>query len=318
MAVMTQALGFLIKKSGMLSVLQDIGRFGSYNLGLTNGGPLDKTAFDWANRLCENKPNATVIEVSVGGLILIAQVDTVLAVTGANMPLRINTRQKPLWQSHRVLAGDVIELGYASKGMRCYLAVSGGFTIKPSFGSSATVCREAIGGLRGAKLKKNDIVPCRRQILHKELKLATQYRPTYQQEVILRTILSYQQEYFSSEQQGIFFSSEYRVTRHNDRMGYRLEGQKISSNIDGILSEGICHGAVQIPANGQPIVLLNDRQTIGGYPKIGSVIALDTEKLAQLRQGQKVRFKPISLEQAHHIFHLNLRCFRRTKLTHLK
>ena len=98
-------------------------------------------------------------------------------------------------------------------------------------------------------------------------------------------------------------------------MGYRLKGQKISCDIEGILSEGICHGAVQIPADGQPIVLMNDRQTIGGYPKIGAVSSVDTAKLGQLSQGCKVRFEPISMEQAHNLYHLNLSRFNRTELT---
>ncbi len=317
MMKVAQPFGFLIKKPGMLSLLQDAGRFGSYNIGLTNGGPLDKPAFYWANRLCGNELNATAIEVTIGGLILIAQLDTIISVTGADMPLLINGKSKELWQSHQIKAGDNIELGYATSGLRCYLAVSGGFTIKDSFGSSATVCRESIGGLAGGKLKENDIVPCQRNTSQKLLKLAKQHRPNYQEDVVLRTIPSYQQQHFSSYQQRLFFSSEYSVSQYCDRMGYRLEGQAIKADIAGILSEGICHGAVQIPSDGQPIILLNDRQTIGGYPKIGAVIVLDTAKLTQLGQGRKVRFEPISMEKAHNIFHLNLSRFTRIKLISL-
>ncbi len=310
-------LGFLIKKPGMLSLLQDGGRFGSFNIGLTNGGPVDKPAFHWANRLCGNELDMTTVEVTIGGLILIAQLDNIISVTGADMPLLINGKHKELWQSHQVKAGDTIKLGYAKSGLRCYLAVSGGFIINTSFGSSATVCREGVGGLAGRRLVENDIVPYYQKNSNKQLKLAKQYRPNYQDDVVLRTIPSYQQQHFSSQQQRLFFSSEYSVSKHYDRMGYRLEGKAIKPNVDGILSEGICHGAVQIPSDGQPIVLLNDRQTIGGYPKIGSVIALDTAKLAQLGQGRKVHFEPISMEKAHNIFHLNLNHFNHTQLIDL-
>jgi len=310
--------GLLVKNPGMLSLLQDGGRFGCFNMGLTNGGPVDLNAFHWANRLCSNELNSCAIEVSIGGLTLCASVDTLIAVTGANMPLTINGQAKALWRSHRVKAGDTIALGYASLGLRCYLAVSSGFIIKASFGSVSTVCREGIGGLNGAKLQKNNLLPClaldSEQSSIKQYKLAKHNQPQLTKEVVLRTIPSYQQRHFSSHQQRLFYSCEYQVSKHMDRMGYRLEGQKISADIEGVLSEGICHGAVQIPQDGQPIVLLNDRQTIGGYPKIGAVIALDTAKLAQLGQGGKVRFEPISMETAHNLYHLNLSLFIRTPL----
>ncbi|WP_159820668.1 biotin-dependent carboxyltransferase family protein [Colwellia sp. 20A7] len=311
---MSFSTGFLVKEPGMLSLIQDAGRFGSFNIGLTNGGPIDLQAFQWANRLCANELNATAIEISIGGLALIAQVDTTIAVTGANMSLSINHTNKDLWRSYAIKAGDLIELGFASEGIRSYLAVAGGFTIKESFGSTATVCREGVGGLVGEKLKKDNILPCASQQRKTNLVLPELLRPKYFNDVVLRTIPSYQQKNFSSFQQRLFYSSDYSVSKSFDRMGYRLTGKKITGDIEGILSEGICQGAIQIPADGQPIVLLNDRQTIGGYPKIGAVISIDIAKLGQLKQGDKVRFEPISMEQAHNCFHLNLSYFNRKKL----
>jgi biotin-dependent carboxylase-like uncharacterized protein len=306
--------GLLVQHGGMLSLIQDTGRFGAFNIGLTNGGPVDLLAFQWANRLCNNKLNATAIEISIGGLALIAQVDTSLAVTGANMPLTINGQIKTLWRSYQIKAGDVIELGFASQGLRCYLAVANGFSIAPTFGSTATVCREGIGGIRGGKLLAGDVLACAPTNRKQNLLLADKFTPKYTGEVTLHTVPSYQQQHFSAYQQRLFFSNEYTVSKSFDRMGYRLAGQAIACDIEGILSEGICHGAVQIPADGQPIVLLNDRQTIGGYPKIGAVSSIDTAKLGQLNQGGKVRFEPISMEQAHNLFHLSLSRFKRTEL----
>lgn len=308
-------MGLLVEKPGMLSLIQDVGRFGAFNIGLTNGGPVDLLAYQWANRLCGNTLNETAIEISLGGLTLTAQVDTTLAVAGANMPVTINGEEKALWRSYRVKAGDNIAIGIATQGVRCYLAVSGGFRVKPSFGSAATVCREGVGGLHGGKLLAGDVLPCIGSISKQNLLLLDNLIPNYQQEVVLHTIPSYQQQHFSSHQQRLFFSNEYTVSKSFDRMGYRLEGQPVSCDIEGILSEGICHGAVQIPKDGQPIVLLNDRQTIGGYPKIGAVSSIDTAKLGQLNQGGKVRFEPISMEQAHNLFYLNLSRFNRTQLT---
>ena len=308
---MNLTTGFLVKQPGILSLIQDAGRFGSFSLGLTNGGPIDLEAFKWANRLCSNPLNATAIEVSLGGLTLTAQVNSTIAITGANMPFTINGNIKETWRSYHVKAGDVVELGYANHGMRCYLAVTGGFVIPKVFGSTATVCRESIGGLTGEKLKEGDMLPCSNEQRKSNLILIASLRPQYKNEVVLNTIPSYQQKHFPSHQQRLFYSSEYVVSNSIDRMGYRLSGQKIMCNIDGVLSEGICHGAVQIPADGQPIVLLNDRQTIGGYPKIGAVSSIDTPKLGQLNQGGKVRFEPISMERAHNYFHLNSTRFNR-------
>ena len=314
----SQMLGFVVTNPGVLSLIQDAGRYGAFNLGLTNGGPADSLAFYWANRLCGNEQGATAIEISLGGLELVAQIDCLIAVTGAPMPLTINGQPKPCWQSFLVKAGDTIHLGFTSVGVRCYLAVAGGFDIKPCFGSTATVCRESVGGINGGKLLLHDVLACqaiaKTDSSIKQLMLAEDDQPEYADEVQLHTVLGYQQANFSNVEKRLCFSSEYRISQHWDRMGYRLQGRAIKSDLDGILSEGICYGAVQIPADGQPIVLLNDRQTIGGYPKIGAVISQDCAKLSQLRQGDKVSFEPISMSQADNMFHLNLRRFTQTKL----
>jgi len=311
-------LGLVVTNGGILSLIQDAGRYGAFNLGLTNGGPADSLAFYWANKLCGNKLNTSAIEISLGGLQLTAQVDCVIAITGAPMPLTVNGKYKALWQSFLVKAGDTISLGFAQVGVRCYLAIAGGFTIKPSFGSTATVCRESVGGINGNKLVVNDILPCQAIINTehklKQLMLPEHEQPHYANEVVLHTVLSYQQQHFSNIEKRLFFSCDYQIGKHWDRMGYRLKGRPIKADVDGILSEGICYGAVQIPADGQPIVLLNDRQTIGGYPKIGAVISQDCAKLSQCRQDDKVRFEPITMSQADNFFHLQLHRLQQTKL----
>ncbi len=311
-------LGFIVNSPGALSLIQDAGRYGSFNLGLTNGGPADAQAFYWANRLCENTLDATAIEVSLGGLQLTAQVDCNVVVTGASMPLTVNDQAMPLWRTFKVKAGDRIALGYAIRGVRCYVAVTGGFDIEPSFGSTATVCRESIGGLSGDKLKVSDILPIKKPLNNsKKIQqhlLAEQDQPQYPNNLVLRTVQSYQYKLFSSIERRLFYANEFHVSEHWDRMGYRLQGRKIKTDIDGILSEGVCYGAVQVPADGQPIVLLNDRQTIGGYPKIGAVISQDCAKLSQLRQGDSVYFEPITISEADNLFHMNLTRLKAIKL----
>ncbi|WP_426415049.1 biotin-dependent carboxyltransferase family protein [Aestuariirhabdus sp. LZHN29] len=299
---MSGAMGaLLVKQPGLLSLLQDGGRLGCHGIGLTCGGPLDPWAFRVANRLCGNADTVTALEVSFGGLVLEAEGDSVVAVTGAELDLKVNGEMRSLWCSHRIRQGDRIELGYGRKGTRAYLAIAGGFIVAPQFGSTATVVREGVGGLDGGAVKPGDrlaFVPCSAP---QGWRLPAELRPGYGDSVTLRMVLGYQQEAFSREQQLRFFQGEYRVTDRSDRMGFRLDGPPITSTLDGILSEGICHGAIQVPADGQPIVLLNDRQTIGGYPKLGSVIAEDTARLAQLAPGACIRFESISQEQAHNL-----------------
>ncbi|MCV6625125.1 MAG: biotin-dependent carboxyltransferase family protein [Cellvibrionaceae bacterium] len=293
---------------GILSLLTDAGRLGQQQIGLTNGGPLDPFAFEWANRLCHNPSNTTAIEVTIGGLVLSAAADTQIALTGAELPLSVNGQAQPMWQTINIAAGDKIQLGYAGEnGSRAYLAIAGGFAIAPQFGSTATVVREGIGGLDGRALQKGDKLPIGTQTPGKLLRLPPQARPHYAKAVNLRVVVGYQQQYFSAAAKARFFHSEYQVSERCDRMGYRLEGPSVSATIDGILSEGICLGAIQVPADGQPIVLLNDRQTIGGYPKLGSVLSLDIPALAQLGPGGKVRFSEIDIDSAHHLLLLEQR-----------
>jgi biotin-dependent carboxylase-like uncharacterized protein len=305
--------GFRVKQPGLLTLIQDRGRFGAFNLGLTTGGPLDSLAFDWANRLLGNDINASCLEVSFGGLCLESRVETSIVITGAKMPCKINGAEINQWQTRAVSQGDIIELGYATDGTRAYLAVAGGFNIIPSFGSSATVVREKIGGLNGDKLQVDDHLPCFPSAVAQHYYLGDEDRPQYGESAILRLVPGYQHTAFDPTQQWRFFNSEYRVSDRCDRMGFRLEGEAVHSGMAGMLSEGICHGAVQIPADGQPIVLMNDRQTIGGYPKIGSVIPLDTAKLAQLSPGATIRFESISPEYAHNLHWLEKSRFERTQ-----
>ena len=142
--------------------------------------------------------------------------------------------------------------------------------------------------------------------------LPEEQRPNYSDEVVLRVVLGYQKDAFSPLEQQRFFNSEFKISDRCDRMGFRLTGPKINSSIDGILSEGICYGAIQVPSDGQPIVLLNDRQTIGGYPKIGSVFSLDIPKLTQRTPDTPVRFEALSIDDAQCLLHLANYRFQQT------
>lgn len=308
--------GFTILSSGILCQIQDLGRFGQAQLGLTYGGPADKYAFDWANRLLGNNANDAMLEVTYGRLILKANINTVICVTGAKLELTINDSPAQLWCSHQVQVGDVIELGMPTEGIRSYVAFSGGIQTDEQFDSRATVIREKVGGISGEKLSAGETLPTLSspKITNQRQFLALQDIPSYKTSIELNVVLGYQQNAFSRLQKKRFFSTEYQVSAQWDRMGYRLEGLAIASNQTSMLSEGIALGAIQIPPDGQPIVLMYDRQTIGGYPKLGSVLSLDLARLAQCGQGAKVRFTPITIEQAHNQLHLAKYRYDNTKV----
>lgn len=307
---------------GTLSLLQDAGRFGMTALGLTQGGPLDGHSFAWANALVGNPLHSTVIEHSIGGLIVQATADCTVAVTGAVLPLLLNGKAVACWQAISLKAGDELELGYMTQGLRAYLAVSGGLAVALQFGSSATVMREGVGGLHqdGSKLAAGDQIPLAGQatlpalttpssqvqqfslpplVSVAALTRAEQKQASASTVLSLRLLEGYQYHLFSAVERARFYLNSYQVSTHCDRMGYKLSGSAISCNSRALLSEGISLGAVQIPPDGQPIVLLNDRQTLGGYPKIGTVLSLDCWRLAQTPPGSLVQFSPLDSYQVH-------------------
>ena len=285
--------GLRVMDPGVLSLLQDAGRFGHHAIGLTTGGPLDGGAFYWANRLCGNNPGATVLEMAQGGLRLECLGETTVAVTGAPMRLKVNGQTKALWRSHRLRSRDVVELGHTKKGMRTYLAAADGFKAEEFFGSTSTVIREGIGEpLRaGQEL-------CSGPANAGQWALPTESIPRYSGSVKLRLVPGHQFGQFAQTARDGLLAENFLVSHRSDRMGCRLEGTPVEGPEGGMLSEGICLGAVQVPPDGQPIVLLNDRQTIGGYPKLGSVVSVDLWQLAQCRPGAKARFEMVELEAA--------------------
>ncbi len=294
-------VGFVVERPGVMTLIQDAGRIGHHRLGITSGGPADPLAFDWANRLCGNEPGTTALEITVGGLVLRCERSTRIALCGADMPMSINGELVDAWRSYHVNAGDRISVGYARTGVRAYLAVVGGLAILPILGSTSTVVREALGGLDGRKLEAGDQLPCGDSQEIDCLKVPTGYRPVYSKRVLLRVVTGYQYDAFDVAQRQQFFSSEYRVSKQCDRMGYRLEGPSLMCELPEMLSEGICLGAIQVPPDGKPIILMCDRQTIGGYPKLGSVISVDLAQLAQLSSGGTVSFTAITPAEARQI-----------------
>ena len=305
---------FKVLQEGILSIIQDEGRFGFNHLGITNSGPMDRESFYWANKLCGNNLGDPAIEITVGGLELLSNVSTSIAITGAQIPTQVNDQIIEMWKTIKISEGDIIKFGYMKNGMRSYLATAGGFDVKKTFTSTATSLRESLGGVHqdGKPLQRSDLIPCKCENIITPYECAEIphriINHSQDSSSVMRVVLGYQAIDFSDLQQNIFFNSEYTISDRNDRMGIRMLGPEIKSKRANMLSEGICLGAIQIPQDGQPIVLMNDRQTIGGYPKIGSIISDDLDKLSQLNQGDKIKFQQISTEKAHNL--LSLRKFR--------
>jgi len=294
--------GFLVENGGVQSSIQDAGRRGFSDIGLTQSGAMDEMAFGYANFLVGNDFNTPCIEVALGGLVLKAQSDMCIAICGATMHPKLNGHTMSLWQIHQIKSGDMLAFAYASEGQFAYLAVAGGFQTPHLYGSFSTSVKEGLGGIEGRKLKAGDQLPTSgARCPMDRRKLEKQHIPHYPDEITLRLVKGYQEEMFDASAQATFFNSVYTFKGEGDRMGYRLSGEKVVPSATGILSEPICYGAVQIPSHGEPIVLLKERQTIGGYPKIGSVIAVDCFKLAQLRSSGRVRFAEVSLEEARRV-----------------
>jgi biotin-dependent carboxylase-like uncharacterized protein len=278
--------------------LQDKGRYGYSYIGVTNSGVMDEYAYLCANKMLGNSLETNILEIAFSNVIFKANASTVICITGAVCEFFINDIAKNCWQTHNIQKDDIIKIGKIINGNRVYLGIFGGFDIKKEFGSNSTTIKESLGGINGDKLKKGDILPFKGHLISHNIRLKKEFIPSYEDELTLRVVLSYQDENFSKEQKEKFFSSIFTVTNDFNRMACKLNGEPIICDINGIISEGISFGAIQIPSDGQPIVLLKDRQTIGGYPKIGSVLSIDCFKLSQAKANTKVRFEEISIIQA--------------------
>jgi len=290
--------GFKILKSGLFSTIQDLGRDGYTHLGITPSGAMDEYAYRWSQKLLGDV-DGNALEILLSGLTLQATAPTTIAVCGADLDFRINGISQAIWQTHTIKENDILSFEKKNSGMRTYLAVKGGFSVQKYENSFSTTLKEH----KGKQVKTGDTLPFH-VTHHSEVKrVSDKYIPNYPSHMTLRIVLGYQHKAFTTSQKKKFFSSTYTLTPQMNRMGYTLQGEAIipnhnSSSSDGIISEGISFGAVQIPPDGQPIILLKERQTIGGYPKMGSVIPSDCFKLSQLPIGAIVRFEAISIEDA--------------------
>ena len=294
---------FEVLHSGILTTVQDLGRPGFARYGVAPSGALDSFALRVANLLAGNPEDAAALETVVMGLRLKALRDVVVAVTGANLkPLR---DREPLatWRSHRIRAGEVIAFSGPASGMRSYIAVSGGIDVTPVLGSRSTNLSSGFGGVAGRALRKGDIL--RSAVVENDPRFAGRafepaWVPKYPSRWRLRVIWGPQDDQFTEEARRTFVTGIFGVSPDSDRTGVRLKGPAVARQPglpESIISEGVIAGAIQIPGDGQPIIILGETAT-GGYRKIATVISADLPLLGQVMPGNEVMFGAVTFDEA--------------------
>lgn len=289
-----------VNGSTPLCMLQDAGRFGVRHLGVTQGGALDWVSMSWANKLLNNALDAAVIEVTLGGLTLLAESDCCLALAGADLGAMLDDRPIAPWRSFFVRKGQQLGFSRPITGARAYLAAPGGFAAGDVLGSCATVTREGLGGLDGSgrALSEGDQLSYSGASFELHA-LPGHLIPDFSEQRPLDVVLGAQIGQFSGLSLFDAFNSDWTLDSRADRMGMRLLGPELVYQGKPMISEGIPLGAIQVPPDGQPIVLLNDRQTIGGYPRLGALTPLSLARLAQKLPGSVVRMKAVVQDVAH-------------------
>ncbi|WP_166359876.1 biotin-dependent carboxyltransferase family protein [Pseudomonas akapageensis] len=289
----------LIETSTPLCLLQDAGRFGVRHLGVTQGGALDWVSMSWANWLLGNSLDAAVVEVTLGGLTLIAQQECVLALAGADLGATLDGQPLAPWRSFAMGPDQRLQFTRPLSGARAYLAAPGGFDAPKVLGSCASVLREELGGLDGLgkPLAKGQQLGYSSQS-QRVREMPGGLVPDLVANQPLDVVLGAQIGDFSGQSLFDAFNAPWTLDTRADRMGIRLLGPTLSYLGKPMISEGIPLGAIQVPPDGQPIVLLNDRQTIGGYPRLGALTPLALARLAQCLPGAVVRLSPVVQETA--------------------
>ncbi|MDM8517281.1 biotin-dependent carboxyltransferase family protein [Desulfobacterales bacterium HSG16] len=307
---------FRVLEPGAYTTVQDSGRYGYQQFGVPPTGALDSFAYQAANVLTGNCEDAAVLEMTFLGTRLEVLADAEISITGSPVQILINDQPADNWSSLKVRPGDIIKTGMAEIGCRAYLAVTGGIDVPLVMGSRSCYSGAKIGGHEGRPLVKGDILlrgkkdPCSRF-----RRLQEKFIPEYSSEIVLRAIPGPQDDFFDDQAMSVFFESEFTVTPQANRMGYRLDGPGIfpcENMPKSIISEPNLKGSVQIPEDGQPIILLGE-QTVGGYTKIVTVISADISKVAQAVPGDKIRFEKVSLETAHELLREQAELIRQIK-----
>ena len=297
---------FELKRSGINTTFQDQGRKNLYHIGISFSGVMDNRNYIIANKLVGNSSEMPVVEFAYQGPLLKYNGDEInFAITG-DVSFKIKTNNKEIkgncYEVYTLIDGDEIDILSTNKSVYGYFAVSGSFDLKPQWNSYSINTKAKIGPNEGKKLKDGQKINISKISLNR-VKKKIDYINTKIENI--RVIKGTNFNYFSDKGKKTFFENDYIVSKLSDRMGMRLEGPKIENIVDtNIRSEGLIKGVIQVAADGNPIVMLSDHGSIGGYPKIGTVISADYDKLVQLPQGSKIKFKEMELADAEILFKL--------------
>ena len=294
-------MSITVLNPGLMTTVQDQGRIGYQQFGVSVSGVMDPRSAALANILVGNDEKEAVLECTMMGPHLQFNQANCIAITGGDLMPTLDGKPIPNYTAVKVEAGQVLKFTMPKTGCRAFIAFAGGLDIPEVMGSRSTYMKAKIGGVEGRKLAKDDVIGFRAP--KAELKnmnfrsMASEFVP--RKEYTVRVVLGPQDDYFTDAGIQTFLSEVYSVTAEFDRMGCRLEGAVIQHKEGGdIISDGIAFGAIQVPSSGKPIIMLGDRQTTGGYTKIANVISADFRILAQLKQGDKVRFEKVSVKAA--------------------
>ena len=292
-----------VAEPGPQTTVQDLGRVGHLREGIPPSGPVDARAFVIANRLVGNPDDAAGLECTVMGPRFTAERVCAIAVTGAEAAVTVNDAAAPQWATLVLKPGDTVRVGAARNGVRIYVAFSGGVDVPRVLGSRATYLRGRLGGLEGRALRRGDALRLAPHVgPRRPRRLTAAEIPALEAEPEIRVVLGPQADRFTSEGVRAFLSNPYQMLPQSDRMGARLAGPRIAhARGHDIISDGIALGAIQVPGDGQPIVLLVDRQSTGGYTKVATVGSFDIGRVGQVKPGQRVRFRAVDVAEAHRL-----------------
>lgn len=299
-------MGIIVENPGIQTTVQDEGRFGYQQFGVSPAGPMDTQSFYLANILAGNPRGESALEITFMGPSLKFEKDNIIAVTGANVSPAVDGTPIPMYQAVLVHEGQTLSFGVASGGSRAYIAFTGGLDVPVIMGSKATLMRNKLGGVEGRKLEKGDRIGfCNPKTNLPKMGLRKMEPEKFpEKELTLRVVTGPQDNAFTEEEVRKFFWFGATITNESDRMGIRLEREEPLHHIkDGnILTDGVAFGSIQVPTNGQIIIMMADRQTTGGYTKIGTVISVDLPKLAQAQPGYRVRFVRVGVQLAQDLY----------------
>jgi len=290
---------------GPQTTIQDLGRVGHLRYGIPPSGPVDRLAFVLANRLVGNPDGAAALECTLAGPRFEVDAPCAVATTGADMPVTVNGQEAPGWATLALQPGDVVRLGPARSGVRSYVAFSGGLDVSPVMGSRSTYLRGRLGGLDGRALRRDDRLHAVAAPLPRPWRLAPRAVPAYGGEPTIRVVLGPQADRFTRAGIGALLESAYVMLPQSDRMGARLSGERVAhARGHDIISDGIALGSIQVPGDGQPIIHLVDRPSTGGYTKVATVCSFDVGRVGQVKPGQSLRFRAVTVDEAHRLLYL--------------